>query len=267
MTALSSPHIPPTFLTFVLDDIDTGSHFMKNKASRNGPVASTKHQVKGTASETDKNEGNKIPNGIRNAIGLVVKSAVTFVSWLSILGLTGFQPVLKKRPPAERQITFSARCVVKERVEVPFESNVSKPNIRYGLRLMLCSKCRLGLVLSMYTWALGDASLMLERCVSSLGRRLVGRDLVNHFVLESTFGPWWSYSTFGVCCDVRGGGETVAYPRLGDLAWVASVGGASLFASAFFHSSTGSLVVDAYTKAVVGGRGLPRSDPSDDQVN
>ncbi|KAJ8513568.1 hypothetical protein OPV22_004002 [Ensete ventricosum] len=137
MTALSSPHIPPTFLTFVLDEIDTGSHFMKNKASRNGLVASTKHQVKGTASETDKNEGNKIPNGIRNAIGLVVKSAVTFVSWLSILGLTGFQPVLKKRPPAERQITFSARCVVKEGVEVPFESNVSKPNIRYGLSCKL----------------------------------------------------------------------------------------------------------------------------------
>lgn len=49
--------------------------------------ASTKHQIKGTASKTDKDEGNKILNGIRNAIGLVVKSAVTFISVPSILGL------------------------------------------------------------------------------------------------------------------------------------------------------------------------------------
>ncbi|RWW14530.1 hypothetical protein GW17_00021690 [Ensete ventricosum] len=55
----------------------------------------------------------------------------------------------------------------------------------------------------------------------------------------------------------------VAYPRSGDLVWPASMGGASLFASASFHSSVGSSVVNPCTKAVVGGaRCCPDSTPS-----
>ncbi|RWV92243.1 hypothetical protein GW17_00045398 [Ensete ventricosum] len=55
----------------------------------------------------------------------------------------------------------------------------------------------------------------------------------------------------------------VAYPWLGDLIRLASVGGASLFVSASFHSPTGSLVVDACTKVMVmRGRCHPDSAPS-----
>ncbi|RWV98721.1 hypothetical protein BHE74_00047126 [Ensete ventricosum] len=48
---------------------------------------------------------------------------------------------------------------------------------------------------------------------------------------------------------------------IGDLVWLASVGGASLFASASFHSSVGSSVVNACTKVVVGGRGATPTRP------
>ncbi|RRT36999.1 hypothetical protein B296_00047789 [Ensete ventricosum] len=56
----------------------------------------------------------------------------------------------------------------------------------------------------------------------------------------------------GVCCDVS---RRVAYPRLEDLVWLVFVGGVSLFASVSFHFSTGFSIIDACTKAVVGGRG------------
>ncbi|RZS19092.1 hypothetical protein BHM03_00051441 [Ensete ventricosum] len=53
-----------------------------------------------------------------------------------------------------------------------------------------------------------------------------------------------------VSCDISRG---VTYPRSGDLVWLASIGGVSLFASASFHSSCGSPVVDVSTKTVVKG--------------
>ncbi|XP_009397309.2 plastid division protein PDV2 [Musa acuminata AAA Group] len=148
-------HLPDLF---ILDDIGASSHCMwksKSKPSCNGPIANTKHQGKGAAAATDKNQGSRSSNGIRHVIGLVVKSAITFVSVMSILSFAGYQPVLKKRPqamllfggqaPRGRQVTVQCpqekfmvvedgkvRCFVKERVEVPFESDVTSPNIRYG---------------------------------------------------------------------------------------------------------------------------------------
>ncbi|RZS20994.1 hypothetical protein BHM03_00053579 [Ensete ventricosum] len=50
-------------------------------------------------------------------------------------------------------------------------------------------------------------------------------------------------------------GGIVDYAWSGDLVWLASVGGASLFTSTFFHSLVGSSVVDACIKAVVQGGG------------
>ncbi|RWV84361.1 hypothetical protein GW17_00053924 [Ensete ventricosum] len=148
-------HLPDLF---ILDDIGASSHCMwksKSNPSCNGPIANTKHQGKGSAAATDKNQGSRTSNGIRHVIGLVVKSAITFVSVMSMLSFAGYQPVLKKRPkamllfggqaPTGRQVTVQCpqekfmvvedgkvRCFVKERVEVPFESDVSNPNIRYG---------------------------------------------------------------------------------------------------------------------------------------
>ncbi|RZS19428.1 hypothetical protein BHM03_00051836 [Ensete ventricosum] len=102
-----------------------------------------------------------------------------------------------------------------------------------------------------------DSSLALEGCVSSLERRLVDR------------GPEWSPHTgvdfwslvelqsLGVCYNIL---ERVAYPRSGDLVWLASVGEAFIFVSASFCSSTSSPVT--YTKASIGRWGCLDSAPS-----
>ncbi|WOL19576.1 hypothetical protein Cni_G28378 [Canna indica] len=130
---------------FVLDDIGAGSRFMKNKPSCNGSIANSKDEGNETASRTDKNPGNKTSNGIRHVMGLVVKSAITFAGVVWILALSGYQPILRKNLPTKRQSSIrcpqgkflviedgKARCIVKERVEIPFESDVPSPNIRYG---------------------------------------------------------------------------------------------------------------------------------------
>ncbi|THU45086.1 hypothetical protein C4D60_Mb02t14170 [Musa balbisiana] len=136
-------HLPDLF---VLDDIGAGSHFKKNKTTHNGPVAAAKQEGKGTACGTNKNQDDKTSKRFRNIIGLVVKSAIAIVSMMSMVSFAGHQPMLKSRPPTERQISShcpqgkvlviedgKARCIVKERIEVPFESDVTSPNIRYGL--------------------------------------------------------------------------------------------------------------------------------------
>ncbi|URD85302.1 Ternary complex factor MIP1 [Musa troglodytarum] len=136
-------HLPDLF---VLDDIAAGSHFKKNKTTHNGPVAAAKQEGMGTACGTDKNQDDKTSKRFRNIIGLVVKSAIAIVSMMSMVSFAGHQPMLKSRPPTERQISSQcpqgkvlviedgkARCIVKERIEVPFEPDVTSPNIRYGL--------------------------------------------------------------------------------------------------------------------------------------
>ncbi|URD94504.1 plastid division protein PDV2-like [Musa troglodytarum] len=148
-------HLPDSFIS---DDIGASSHCLwknKSKPPCSGPIANTKHRGKGAAAATDKNQGSRSSNGIGHVIGLVVKSAITFVGVMSILSFAGYQPVLKKRPkamllfggraPTGRQVAVQCpqeklmvvedgkvRCLVKERVEVPFESDVTSPNIRYG---------------------------------------------------------------------------------------------------------------------------------------
>ncbi|RWW28859.1 hypothetical protein GW17_00006652 [Ensete ventricosum] len=54
--------------------------------------------------------------------------------------------------------------------------------------------------------------------------------------------------SLGVYCDVP---KRVVYSRSEDLVWLASVGEVSLFASVSFRSSASSLVIIAYTKALI----------------
>ncbi|URD85300.1 Ternary complex factor MIP1, partial [Musa troglodytarum] len=98
-------HLPDLF---VLDDIAAGSHFKKNKTTHNGPVAAAKQEGMGTACGTDKNQDDKTSKRFRNIIGLVVKSAIAIVSMMSMVSFAGHQPMLKSRPPTERQI--SSQC-------------------------------------------------------------------------------------------------------------------------------------------------------------
>ncbi|RWW52185.1 hypothetical protein BHE74_00041407 [Ensete ventricosum] len=102
--------------------------------------------------------------------------------------------------------------------------------------------CHLGLVLSgYYIWTLVNFSLALEKCAGSLGRRLVDRRPEQSPYARVDF--WFSVELqpLGVCYDVP---ERVAYPWSQDLVWLASVSETSLFVSAFFRSSVGSMVVN-----------------------
>ncbi|RRT54879.1 hypothetical protein B296_00026431 [Ensete ventricosum] len=93
-----------------------------------------------------------------------------------------------------------------------------------------------------YTWMPGNSSLAPEGCASSSEYRLVDR--------EPRWSPharvnFWSFvelQSLRVCCDIP---ERVAYHRSEDVVWLASVGEASLFASALFRSSVGSPIVKA----------------------
>ncbi|RZR80276.1 hypothetical protein BHM03_00006271 [Ensete ventricosum] len=89
-----------------------------------------------------------------------------------------------------------------------------------------------------------------ERCASSSTRRLVNQEPERSPRAGVNFWSLVELQSLGVHCDVPRG---VAYLWSGNLVWLASVGKASLFASASFRSSVGSSIVDACTKAAVGG--------------
>ncbi|VFQ65814.1 unnamed protein product [Cuscuta campestris] len=91
-------------------------------------------------------------------IGGVAKTAITVLGVISVLTLAGFEPSLKKRnahfklmnlstppgvdenerkmecPPGKVEVVENGevRCVVRERVEVPFQSAVATPDVSYG---------------------------------------------------------------------------------------------------------------------------------------
>ncbi|KAG6537436.1 hypothetical protein ZIOFF_002530 [Zingiber officinale] len=146
-------HLPDLF---TLDDIGGSSHFVVKKSSTiNGHITINKNEDKTTEYDTHKKCRKATSNGIGHIIGLVVKSAITFVSIISILGLAGYKPMIKKRSkgimlsgaesPMDSQVGIQCpkgkflviengkgRCVVKERIEVPFEPDVTSPTISYG---------------------------------------------------------------------------------------------------------------------------------------
>ncbi|KAL7156719.1 hypothetical protein ABFS83_02G027500 [Erythranthe nasuta] len=85
-------------------------------------------------------------------IGTAVKAGLTIVGVIAVLSLAGFEPRLKKRGINRIKISDlfkerlsecpkgkvaviengETRCVVKERVEIPFGSVVSSPDVSYG---------------------------------------------------------------------------------------------------------------------------------------
>ncbi|RWW57309.1 hypothetical protein BHE74_00035934 [Ensete ventricosum] len=121
------------------------------------------------------------------------------------------------------------------------------------------------------------SSLAPERCASSSRCWLGGWEPKQSPYARFDFWSLVELQSLEVCCDVLGG---VAYPWLWDLIRLATEGRPSLFYSVFFRSSTGSLVVDTCTKAIVGGGEgdvaapirpegdvATRYDPSDGQVS
>ncbi|XAR59515.1 hypothetical protein NMG60_11015372 [Bertholletia excelsa] len=98
------------------------------------------------------------PKGLRLFINTTAKTVLTLIGVISILGLAGFEPQLRKRdtqfkvfglfqrrgtdeeremhecPPGKILVVEGgeARCLVKERVEIPFESVIATPDVKYG---------------------------------------------------------------------------------------------------------------------------------------
>ncbi|ERN17628.1 hypothetical protein AMTR_s00059p00174130 [Amborella trichopoda] len=106
----------------------------------------------------DHHSSEKKPqNGLKMVLSLVAKTAIAVASVVSVLSLAGFEPRLRRRgfsvkalkfplkpaedkgsevrcPPGKVLVRENGveRCLVKERVEVPFELMVRAPDISYG---------------------------------------------------------------------------------------------------------------------------------------
>ncbi|XP_077215376.1 plastid division2 [Tasmannia lanceolata] len=149
--------------SLILDD-SYHSHFssIPNKSIRNGVSGSLKPEEKRTPDKSEKKPtqpaSKNSPTGIRLVLGLAAKTVFTLVSVISILSLAGFEPRLGKRntqfkvlelvrkpadeekqgpiqcPPGKVLVIEDGkpRCLVKERVEIPFEPVVMTPDVSYG---------------------------------------------------------------------------------------------------------------------------------------
>eukprot|EP00262_Sarcandra_glabra_P005685 TRINITY_DN17452_c0_g1_i1.p1 TRINITY_DN17452_c0_g1~~TRINITY_DN17452_c0_g1_i1.p1 ORF type:complete len:281 (-),score=51.11 TRINITY_DN17452_c0_g1_i1:118-960(-) len=138
--------------------ISEASYFpsIPNKFSRNG-IIKTK-----AVGELGKNQTGSVardsPKGIRLVFGMAAKTVLTIVSVISILSIAGFEPRLRKRSPHFRVLELfqkpaveekraamlcppgkvlvtedgNSRCLVKERIEIPFEHVVTTPDVSYG---------------------------------------------------------------------------------------------------------------------------------------
>lgn len=139
------------------------SSFSPRKSVRNGKISSDlTNELKKNMNEIDKNQGQ---NGSRNqglrlghVIGSAAKTVATLVGMISILSLAGFgaksetsngplkhvglflRQVVRSSergvqcPPGKVLVVENGqpRCLVKERVEVPFESVVATSDVNYG---------------------------------------------------------------------------------------------------------------------------------------
>uniref|UniRef100_A0A2P2JTF3 Plastid division protein PDV2 n=1 Tax=Rhizophora mucronata TaxID=61149 RepID=A0A2P2JTF3_RHIMU len=130
-----------------------------HKSEQNGVVSG---EEKNNLRESESNQpqtGSKNPGKqLGHAIGAAAKAAITIIGVISVFSLSGLRPSVGRRgtpfkilglfqQPAieeKREILQcppgrvlhvedgEARCVVKERVAVPFESVVAKPDVNFG---------------------------------------------------------------------------------------------------------------------------------------
>jgi hypothetical protein len=134
-----------------------------SKSLRNGKIASDPtNEAKKNVSESARGQSQSGSQDSRKGLGFFVgaagKTVLTLVGLVSVLSMSGFgpnfakkdalskvlglfqQPAPEKRRsnihcPPGKVLVFEngeARCLVKERVEVPFSSVVAKPDVNYG---------------------------------------------------------------------------------------------------------------------------------------
>lgn len=143
-------HLPDLL---VLDDLYPSSH-LTSKYKQSQKQSMVESEKKQSSHQGSRNS----PRGITSLFGLVAKSLITFASVMSILRLAGYElmprrgailfkaPELFSKPAREERHSSiqcppgkvlviedgKPRCIVKERVEIPFESDVTAPKVSYG---------------------------------------------------------------------------------------------------------------------------------------
>lgn len=157
------PPYPSRLPVSIVSDDNYNSHFpsIPNKYSRSGSVADVRHETNkdmvGAERQAQSDGKGFRPTGIKLILRMAAKTVFTLVSVISVLSLAGFEPKLQKRstefkvlnlfqkpaveegdiiecPPGKVLVMEDGkpRCLVKERVEIPFEPVVAKPDISYG---------------------------------------------------------------------------------------------------------------------------------------
>ncbi|XP_066389328.1 plastid division protein PDV2-like [Miscanthus floridulus] len=154
--------------SFVLDDLYPLSYMSKSKRLHNGldsdGTAQDGMRTNGLASRNTGTSKRSLGGGIGAFIGWVAKTAVMVVGAVSIMKAAGYEPVMGRNiinldiaglfggggkqanggeersaplrcPPGKVMVLENGRahCVVKERVEVPFDAVLTPPSSRYGL--------------------------------------------------------------------------------------------------------------------------------------
>ncbi|XP_024960220.1 plastid division protein PDV2-like [Cynara cardunculus var. scolymus] len=137
------------------NSLASDSHFpFKHKISQNGVTAShSANELKGRSHQSEPRGSIK---GWRQVIGAAAKTVFTLVGFIAVLSLSGFEPRIGKNdwgmsqehqvnedkrgmnivgcPPGKVLVVEDGetRCLVKERVEIPFVSIATSPDVNYG---------------------------------------------------------------------------------------------------------------------------------------
>ncbi|XP_062187791.1 plastid division protein PDV2-like isoform X2 [Phragmites australis] len=150
--------------SFVLDDLYALNYVSKSKRMHNGldsdGMTQDEARTIGLENRNTSTSNRSLRGGIGSFIGWMAKTAVMVVGAVSIMKAAGYEPVVgrnsikldiaglfrKKVPGGEEQTILRcppgkvmvledgrAHCVVKERVEIPFDTNLASPNASYGL--------------------------------------------------------------------------------------------------------------------------------------
>ncbi|KAG9440859.1 hypothetical protein H6P81_021024 [Aristolochia fimbriata] len=133
-------------------------HSVLDKSARNWVISNIKQKGVDESPKSDHPVQGKTPRSLKFFFAYAAKTAFTIASVVTILSLTGFEPkirkhsnafkvldLFKKAPPEEKRLGIECppgkvlvmedgqpRCLVKERVEVPFEPVIKAPDVSYG---------------------------------------------------------------------------------------------------------------------------------------
>ncbi|KAF8731304.1 hypothetical protein HU200_016358 [Digitaria exilis] len=146
--------------SFVLDDLYPLSYVSKPKCLHNGLDSN------GATQDSTRTNGNSassrgLRGGILSFLGWMAKTTVMVAGAVSIMKAAGYEPVIgmnsikldiaglfgkaaatggaeqgtRRCPPGQVMVVEDGRahCVVKERVEIPFDTNLASPDASYGL--------------------------------------------------------------------------------------------------------------------------------------